>query len=61
MVLRQSQPGENGLASSATAAADTATVGKMTLVYVGADQTAVPTVANLTTANKFKVKHFELK
>ena len=61
VVLRQSQPGENGLSSSATAAADTDTVGKLTLVYVGADQTAVPAVADLTTANKFKVKHFELK
>jgi type IV pilus assembly protein PilA len=61
IILRQVQASENGEASTYTPSAETATTGKIVAIYVGADQTAVPAIADLTTANKFKTKYFELK
>lgn len=61
VIIRQSQNGENGITAAAGVAADTAVLGKIQLIYVGATQASVPAVADLTAANKFKVKALELK
>jgi type IV pilus assembly protein PilA len=61
IILRQVQASENSEASDYTPSIDTAVVGKFALIYVGTDQTAVPAVSALTTANKYKTKYFELK
>ena len=58
IIIRQSQPGENGIAASGSAAADTATSGKLTIVYVGQNETAVP---SSITGNGYKSKDLELK
>ena len=60
IIIRTSQPGENGLTSGATATEGT-TAGKITVVYVGKNETAVPTLANQSTANGYKTKDLELK
>ena len=60
ILIRTSQPGENGLSTGATATEGT-TAGKITVVYVGKNETAVPTLANQSTANGYKTKDLELK
>ena len=60
IIIRTSQAGENGLTSGATATEGT-TAGKITVVYVGKNETAVPTLANQSTANGYKTKDLELK
>ena len=58
IIIRQSQPGENGIASDGSAAANTATAGKITVVYVGQNETSVP---SSITGNGYKSKDLELK
>jgi prepilin-type N-terminal cleavage/methylation domain-containing protein len=60
ILIRTSQAGENGLSTGATATEGT-TAGKITVVYVGKNETAVPTLANQSTANGYKTKDLELK
>ena len=60
ILIRTSQAGENGLTSGATATEGT-TSGKITVVYVGKNETAVPALSAQTTANGYKTKDLELK
>ena len=61
ILIRTSQPGENGLSTGATASEGT-TAGKITVVYVGKNESGtVPTLANQSTANGYKTKDLELK
>jgi len=60
ILIRTSQPGENGLSTGATATEGT-TAGKITVVYVGKNETTVPSLANQSTANGYKTKDLELK
>ena len=60
ILIRTSQAGENGLTSGATATEGT-TAGKITVVYVGKNETAVPALSAQTAANGYKTKDLELK
>ena len=66
ILLRQSQPGENGILPAGAAAADNVLIGKLSAVYTAIADVppAVPTAAELTAgiaSGKYKIKHFELK
>lgn len=60
IIIRTSQAGENGNPAT-PAATEGTTAGKITVVYVGKNETAVPTLANQSTANGYKTKDLELK
>jgi prepilin-type N-terminal cleavage/methylation domain-containing protein len=62
IIIRQSQNGENGITSSGGVAADTATSGKITVTYVGKNESgSVPALSAQSTANGYKTKDLELK
>ena len=61
ILIRTSQPGENGLTAGATATEGT-TAGKITVVYVGKNESGtVPALTAQTAANGYKTKDLELK
>ena len=61
IIIRQSQNTENGITSAGQVAAETATSGKITVTYVGKNETTAPALTAQTTANGYKHKHLELK
>lgn len=60
ILIRTSQAGENGNPAT-PAATEGTTSGKLTIVYVGKNETAVPALTAQTTANGYKTKDLELK
>jgi type IV pilus assembly protein PilA len=60
IIIRQQQASENGNAASYTPSADSATSGRLAVVYVGRNETAVPALSAQSTANGYITKYINL-